>query len=179
MNPFVIALLCLLGLVVLLLLIAIIRTVLLKGVQKERKPVQLDQDIQKKYALGLSELLKFRTIASRNDYDLRPFKDMQSAMKGLFPNVFSTMEITYIDKASILARWVGLDSTLKPLILMAHQDVVPAPKEGWVHDPFSGLIDASEVHGRGAFDTKCTLYAFFQAAEELISEELSPKPMFI
>ena len=40
------------------------------------------------------------------------------------------------------------------VILLNHTDVVPAIKEDWSFDPFSGLIKDNFVHGRGALDMK-------------------------
>ena len=61
------------------------------------------------------------------------------------------------------------------MVLMAHQDVVPASKEGWNDEPFSGKITDSEVYGRGTLDTKSTLFSFFQSVEELIEEDFIPE----
>lgn len=58
---------------------------------------------------------------------------------------------------------------------MAHQDVVPALEDGWIHPSFSGDIVDGYVWGRGAFDMKCQLAAILQAAEELLSEGFVPR----
>ncbi len=42
----------------------------------------------------------------------------------------------------------------RPIILLAHLDVVPADARGWRVPPFSGLRDHGYVHGRGALDAK-------------------------
>ena len=61
----------------------------------------------------------------------------------------------------------------KPLVLMSHQDVVPVEGD-WLHGPFSGDIAEGKVWGRGASDTKCSVMAFFQAAEELLQAGYTP-----
>jgi succinyl-diaminopimelate desuccinylase len=40
------------------------------------------------------------------------------------------------------------------LLLCGHVDVVPAMREGWTGDPFSGTIRDNRVYGRGATDMK-------------------------
>jgi len=40
------------------------------------------------------------------------------------------------------------------LLLSGHIDVVPALNEGWKYTPYSGKIDETYVHGRGATDMK-------------------------
>lgn len=47
----------------------------------------------------------------------------------------------------------GTDKNLKPLLLLSHIDVTPAPLETydrWTHPPFSGYNDGEYIWGRGA-----------------------------
>ena len=55
-------------------------------------------------------------------------------------------------RASVIARWGG--TTGDPLLLHGHLDVVPADKNDWQVDPFSGEIQDGYVWGRGAVDMK-------------------------
>lgn len=44
---------------------------------------------------------------------------------------------------SLLFTWQGAEPTLRPLLLMSHMDVVPAPTGGaynWTYPPFSGTV---------------------------------------
>jgi len=55
------------------------------------------------------------------------------------------------------AAWARLEGTGKrrPIVLLAHLDVVPAEMGGgWAIDPFSGLVAGGYVVGRGALDAK-------------------------
>ena len=49
-----------------------------------------------------------------------------------------------VNDYSILYTWQGADPLLKPLLLLAHIDIVPAPTEGsgynWTYPPFSGTV---------------------------------------
>lgn len=56
-------------------------------------------------------------------------------------------------RANLMATLQG-DGSLPPLILLHHMDVVPADKNFWKHDPFSGVIDNGEIYGRGSVDIK-------------------------
>jgi acetylornithine deacetylase/succinyl-diaminopimelate desuccinylase-like protein len=47
----------------------------------------------------------------------------------------------------------------RPLLLMAHSDVVPADKAQWTVDPFKGEIRNGYIYGRGAVDDKSLLAA--------------------
>src|SRR3990172_1231286 len=72
-------------------------------------------------------------------------------------------------RASIIARLKG-DGSKKPLVLMAHLDVVGVEKDKWSSDPFSGTIKDDYVYGRGAIDDKgmaaCELLALLEFARK-------------
>lgn len=56
-------------------------------------------------------------------------------------------------RANLVATLKG-DGTGPGVILLHHMDVVPVEREFWTKDPFSGLIENGEVHGRGSVDIK-------------------------
>ena len=66
----------------------------------------------------------------------------------------------------------------RPVVLMAHQDVVPVPEdwqaEGWEHPPFDGVIADGYVYGRGALDDKGALVVMLEAVEALLAEGWKP-----
>jgi carboxypeptidase PM20D1 len=157
------------------LLIAVIRTIFIKASPLPKPNIGIERKLQIEYAEKLAKLIRIKSIASRTHQQVGPFEEIHEVLKSLFPNVHKTMSITYFEGGSLLCKWSGLDPALEPLVVMAHQDVVPAPIEGWKHDPYSGIIEGDELFGRGTFDTKGTLFAFFQAAEELIISGFVPK----
>ena len=56
-------------------------------------------------------------------------------------------------RASVVARLKG-NGSRKPLLLMAHTDVVPVDRSHWSVDPFSGMVKDGILYGRGALDDK-------------------------
>lgn len=56
-------------------------------------------------------------------------------------------------RANIIARLHG-DGSAEPFLFTSHLDVVPAEKENWSEDPFSGVIKNDFIWGRGAVDMK-------------------------
>jgi len=56
-------------------------------------------------------------------------------------------------RGNVLATLRG-DGSSKPVLLLSHMDVVPAEKEGWDVEPFSGVIKDGFLYGRGALDNK-------------------------
>ena len=53
---------------------------------------------------------------------------------------------------------------------MSHLDVVPAPPEGWTHDPFAADVEDGWIYGRGAVDMK-DLLAMQLEVMRLLAEE--------
>ncbi|MCK7484860.1 MAG: M20/M25/M40 family metallo-hydrolase [Bacillus subtilis] len=120
-------------------------------------------------------MIRIPTIASREHPDERQFVVLQQVMQESFPNVAKKLKKTTFAGGSMIWRWQGSNPSLDPLVLMAHQDVVPASPEGWRHPPFDGVIDGDEIIGRGSMDTKNTLFGIFQAVEELLISGFVPE----
>ncbi|HNR89374.1 MAG TPA: M20/M25/M40 family metallo-hydrolase [Spirochaetota bacterium] len=59
-------------------------------------------------------------------------------------------------RGSLIARIYG-DRSKRPLLLMAHLDVVCAEAEHWEHPPFAAHLEDGVVWGRGALDCKNTV----------------------
>lgn len=58
------------------------------------------------------------------------------------------------NRANLIATLPGSDDTLKPLVLLHHNDVVPCQREFWQVEPYAGLVKDGFVWGRGALDMK-------------------------
>ncbi|MCW2888306.1 MAG: hypothetical protein QOE54_6968 [Streptosporangiaceae bacterium] len=69
---------------------------------------------------------------------------------GLEPQIFES----HAKRSSLVVRIEGEDRARDALLLHGHLDVVPARKEDWAVDPFSGEIQDGCVWGRGAVDMK-------------------------
>jgi acetylornithine deacetylase/succinyl-diaminopimelate desuccinylase-like protein len=69
-------------------------------------------------------------------------------------------------RLNFVARLKG-SGARRPLLLMAHSDVVPADKSQWTLDPFSAEIREGFLYGRGAQDDKSLLAAELAVMVEL------------
>jgi acetylornithine deacetylase/succinyl-diaminopimelate desuccinylase-like protein len=69
-------------------------------------------------------------------------------------------------RLNFVAR-LGGSTSLRPLLLMAHSDVVPADRSQWSIDPFSAAIREGYIYGRGAQDDKSLLAAELAVLVEL------------
>ena len=158
------------GLKLLLLLAAIVKTLLTPARTAGWQPVS-DGEREKVYAEKLAEMVRYETVSYKGQIQREKFLGFHEVLARLFPLVHENLEKTEID-GSLLFYWKGKHAD-RPVVLMGHQDVVPA--EGvWEHGPFSGDIENGRVWGRGSADTKCSVMAFFQAVEELLKEGYVP-----
>ena len=55
---------------------------------------------------------------------------------------------------ALVARWRADQPTGKPILLMAHMDVVEAKREDWKQDPFEFIERDGYFYGRGTYDNK-------------------------
>lgn len=69
-------------------------------------------------------------------------------------------------RLNFVARVRGSEGE-RPLLLMAHSDVVPAERANWSVDPFGGIERDGVLYGRGAEDTKDLLAAELAVLVEL------------
>lgn len=163
-------LLSLIGLLVLLLLAAVIHTLLIPSKKSEYQPNENEEE-SSELAEKLSQMIQFDTTSHPQVSEAEKFREFHKVLEKLFPLVFEKLEKTEID-GNLLFYWKG-KSHDKPILLMSHQDVVPAEGE-WKYPPFSGEIAEGKVWGRGASDTKCSVMAFFEATERLLNEGYVP-----
>lgn len=94
-----------------------------------------------------------------------------------YPRVHLTMQRENVGRDALLFTWRGTDSTLAPIVLMGHMDVVPiAPGTDslWKHGPFSGDIADGFIWGRGTLDDKSTVLGVLEACEALITSGFKP-----
>ncbi len=158
------------ALLVLLLLIAVVRTLLMPNKRSDYAAPEADARAML-LAQKLSKMIQYDTTSHANVHEEEKFLGFHKVLEELFPLVHEKLERTVID-GNLLYYWKGKSSE-KPILLMSHQDVVPAEGE-WLDEPFSGDIADGKVWGRGASDTKCSVMAFFEAVEELLREGYTP-----
>ena len=115
------------------------------------RPRKLDAE---RITSRLAGALQFRTVSheDRSRIDYNEFTSLETYLEETFPALHSRLQKEVIGNHSLLFTWKGLDTDLKPVLVMAHMDVVPAETGQWKHPPFSGAIADGYVWGRGALD---------------------------
>jgi len=130
-------------------------------------------------AMRLGEAIRFRTVSLVEETDDRAqFEQFHAWMRQRYPAFHAAARREVIGELSLLYTWPGSDPAQPPLLLLAHQDVVPVPddtRSAWRVDPFAGVIRDDAVWGRGAIDDKGSLVAILEAAELLAAEGRRPR----
>ncbi|HWA33815.1 MAG TPA: M20/M25/M40 family metallo-hydrolase, partial [Cyclobacteriaceae bacterium] len=110
-------------------------------------------------------------------FDSSAFLGFHRYLQTTYPLVHAKLKRERVLKYSLLYQWEGSNPSLNPIILMAHQDVVPieeATKTMWSVDPFSGVVKDDFIWGRGTADDKVNLISIMEAAEKLLAENFQP-----
>jgi carboxypeptidase PM20D1 len=166
----------LLGLFLVLILVVIIKTITFRSMQIDVEPVTLPA-IGMESVANLSRAITFPTISHDVDLpiDTLAFQGFHQFLSEAYPLIHSDLKKEVFSEFSLLYTWEGKNPDQKPIILMAHMDVVPAPdEERWEQPPYSGANDGTFIWGRGAIDDKGRLIATLEALEKLIREDFAP-----
>ena len=166
-------LLGILGVLAALLLIAVIRTFAIKAPAPASCATEITPEELSLCAEKLGAMVRVPTVSRREDEDLSDFVRYQEELKRLFPLVHQSLNKTVLN-GTLLYHWGGKDPTKKPILLMGHQDVVPASDEGWSVPAYSGRVVDGNLYGRGALDCKSTMFVELEAVEELLAEGFTP-----
>lgn len=106
------------------------------------------------------------------------FKKFHEYLEKTFPTVYENLEVETVNTYGLVYTWKGSDASLKPLMLAAHQDVVPVQHDtldDWTYPPFDGHYDGEILYGRGSFDCKNILIGILETIELLISQDFHPQ----
>jgi carboxypeptidase PM20D1 len=173
-------LLVLFWIVCILLIIIILKTVLFTSLQVQTEKVTISA-FGKESADHLSEAVKFPTISTSvtSPVDSAVFNRYIDYITKTYPHITDKLTREVFNKFSLLYTWKGKNASLRPVILMAHYDVVPAGDTLlWEKRPFSGENDGKYIWGRGTLDDKAAMISILEAVEKLLSEGYEPERTF-
>ncbi len=140
----------------------------------EVAPIELDAE---GIAARLSESIRFRTVSheDRSKLDPAAFRGFREFLARSYPRLHGAAKRELIAEHSLLYTWKGSGGEA-PIVLLAHQDVVPVEDpQKWSQPAFTGLRKGGFVWGRGTLDDKGSLLAILEAAEALLAEGFAPK----
>lgn len=118
----------------------------------------------------LQALVRIPTVSNRDPalVDTDAFDRLLAELERQFPLLHQRLELTRIPTHALLFRWPGA-SAERPVVLMAHLDVVPVDGP-WTHPPFSGVVADGSIWGRGTLDDKGCVAGICEAVETLLED---------
>lgn len=140
-----------------------------------------EQDYAKYSVDKLSKAVQIPTVSYDDmgvpgeDERYEVFYDFQAFVEKEFPLSVKHGNLEIVNEHGLLFTFKGSSSELRPVLLMAHQDVVPIGNQEWDFSPFSGYYDGEFIHGRGTADTKNTLVGILEATESLLKQNWVPR----
>ncbi len=169
----------LLGLLLLLAAAITVNTLRFQSRQLEVAPIPVLSLDENAVAARLAASLRFKTISSdeKPEQNAEEFDKLHKYLETSFPLVHANLKREQVGR-SLLYTWQGTDGKAQPIMLMAHQDVVPiAPgtEANWQQQPFDGSVKDGFIWGRGAWDDKGNLFSIMEATEKLLSEGFKPR----
>ena len=128
----------------------------------------------------LGAAVRFQTVSHQKieENDVTQWTQLHDWMQKTYPVAHSAMVRELVAGNALVYTWKGANPELPPIILMAHQDVVPVTngtEKDWKHQPFSGEIAEDAVWGRGSVDDKGSLIALMEAVEGLAKAGFKPQ----
>ena len=75
----------------------------------------------------------------------------------------------------LVAIYPGASKSLKPMLLLAHIDVVAAKREDWTRDPFTLIVENGYFYGRGTLDDKAQAAIWTDALIRMKQAGYKPK----
>lgn len=130
-------------------------------------------------AQRLGQALRFQTVSRDGEPpQTAEFEKLHAFLRQSFPKVHASLLRETVSGLSLLYKWQGSDPQARPILLLAHQDVVPVDpvtESRWHKPPFGGELSDGFVWGRGSLDDKCSMMAIFESVELLLEQGYQPK----
>ena len=167
-------------LVLVLTAVALERTFTFPSRQPQAAPVPLEPLDTAALAQRLAGALRFKTVSYQDSsqFDAREFDGFQLYLRTTFPRLHAALKLEKVNGYGLLYEWTGSDPNRQPIVLLAHQDVVPVEsgtESRWTEPPFEGRIAGGYVWGRGALDDKGSLVGILEAVEHLVAAGTKPR----
>lgn len=164
----------------LLIVVLVVNTLSFGSTQLQVPAVAVEALDETAVLQRFSAIIRLQTVSpgSAEDFDPQPFAALHAYLRQAYPLVYDAMPPQVVGAFTLLYHLPGADSSLAPVMLMAHMDVVPveeATRDQWLRDPFSGAISDGEIFGRGTIDDKASMTGILEAMEILLAKGFAPQ----
>ena len=111
-------------------------------------------------------------------FDTTTFLAYREFLETSYPLIHQNLPRTIIDSFNYIYEWKGTDTSILPMVLMAHYDVVPVEASAvklWHAKPYGGEIKDDYIWGRGVLDDKSSMISILEATEAQLKAGFHPK----
>src|SRR5256884_9859779 len=159
----------LLVVVLVLAAVALERTFTFRSRQPQAAAVAVEPLDTAALAQRLAGALRFKTVSYQDStqFDAREFEGFHRYLRTTFPRLHAALKLEKVNGYGLLYEWTGSDPNRQPIVLLAHQDVVPVEsgtESRWTEPPFDGRIAGGLVRGGGPLDDTVGLFRALAAA---------------
>ncbi|HOW57743.1 MAG TPA: M20 family peptidase [Smithellaceae bacterium] len=168
------------GVLIIIIVVMLVKTFSFTSRQINPEPASDFKIDSEKAARNLADAVRIPTISfakkGRNNGD--EFLRFHKYLEQTYPRLHKNLKKEIINKYSLLYTWRGSDKAKKPIVLMAHMDVVPVEeksKDQWKYGPFAGSVAEGYIWGRGTLDNKGNLMGILEAVEGLLKKGFRPQ----
>jgi carboxypeptidase PM20D1 len=128
----------------------------------------------------MSQAIQLRTETPNDAYvfDTTTFLAYRKFLEKSYPLIHKNLPRTTIDSFNYIYEWKGTDTSLLPMVLMAHYDVVPVEASAvklWHAVPYGGEVKENYIWGRGVLDDKSSMISILEATEAQLAKGFQPK----
>ena len=155
-------------------LILLFNTVIQRSVQSNIEPVN---DLPKflHSEERLSQALRFPT--TNDSLSTFHFKQFHSWIKKNYPDIFNNPNVIWqtFNEFSLVGKWMGRNSELSPIIIVASQETEEPDLETiheWSFNPFMGKIDGGFIHGQGSRGSKSAMIAILESLQYFVKNNV-------
>ncbi len=128
----------------------------------------------------MSAAIQLKTETPNDDYqfDTATFMQYRKFIEVSYPLIHKSLHRTIVDSFNYIYEWKGTDTSILPMVLMAHYDVVPVEESAvrlWHAKPYGGEIKENYIWGRGVLDDKSSMISILEATEAQLQKGFQPK----
>ncbi len=161
-----------------IMIVVIVKTMNNKPVNNQKEVVL--EAIPQNALEHMSAAIKIKTETPNDDYqfDTATFMSYRKFLENSYPLIHKNLPRTIIDSFNYIYEWKGSDTSILPMVLMAHYDVVPVEQSAvklWHAAPYGGEIKENYIWGRGVLDDKSSMISILEAAEAQLAKGFQPK----
>lgn len=153
-------------------------------VKRDKEPEVTAYNIDEAKAIDrLGEAIQHKTVSLEDTADInyQAYDEFIAFLEQAYPNLHNALDKESVGEYSLLYKWEGSNSDLKPAMFIGHYDVVPT-KAGadtlWQHSPYSGKVGDDFLWGRGTLDDKSGVMSIMEAVEYLSEQDFQPDRTF-